>query len=67
MENVIPALDIQKLTEGVPRGQWVAIASTRDRVVARGDTMDEAISKSEAKGETEPLVMQVPETATLIL
>ena len=26
MENVIPALDIQKLTEGVPRGQWVAIS-----------------------------------------
>ena len=67
MENVIPALDIQKLTEGVSGGQWVAIASTRDRVVAHGDTMDEAISKSEAKGEAEPLVMQVPETATLIL
>ncbi len=50
-----------------PVGQWVAIASTRDRVVAHGDTMDEAIRKSEAKGEAEPLVMQVPETATLIL
>ena len=30
MKRVIPALDIEKLTEGVPRGQWVAIASSRD-------------------------------------
>ena len=67
MENVIPALDIQKLTEGVPRGQWVAIASTRDHLVAHGDTLDDVLSKSEAKGETEPIVMKVPETATLIL
>ncbi len=67
MENVIPALDIQKLTEGVPRGQWVAIASTRDRMIAHGDTVGDVISESKAKGEGEPIVMRVPETATLIL
>ena len=62
MQRVIPALDIQKLTEGVPRGQWVAIASTRDRRVATGANVGEVIRNAKAEGENEPLVIRVPES-----
>ena len=68
MANVIPALDIEKLTEGVPRGRWVAIASTPDRRVATGADLDEAIRNARAAGTDEPLVIRVPESdAALIL
>ena len=58
----IPALDVQALTTDVPRGSWAAISKAGDRCVAFGDSLDEAISKAEAKGETSPLIVRVPET-----
>ena len=68
MADVIPALDIEKLTEGVPRGQWVAIASTPDRRVATGANVEEVIRNARAQGTDEPLVIRVPESdAALIL
>lgn len=68
MRHVIPAIDIEKLMEGVPRGQWVAIASTRDRRVATGGDVGEAIRNAEAQGETEPIVFRVPASnAVLVL
>ena len=63
----IPAIDIEKLTEGVPRGSWVAISSAHDRRVAVGQSVDDVISKSEAAGENEPLVIRVPETAAALI
>ena len=68
MRRVIPALDIERLTEGVPRGRWVAIASTRDHRVATGADVDEAIRNAQAEGEDEPIVIRVPESdAALVL
>ena len=67
MKKVIPAVDIEKLTEGVPRGQWVAIASSRDRIVARGADVGEAIRNAKAEGEDEPLVIRVVESDTALV
>ena len=68
MKRVIPALDIEKLTEGVPRGRSVAIASTHDRRVATGADVGEVIRNAKAEGEDEPLVIRVPESdAALVL
>ena len=64
---VIPAIDVEKLTVGVPRGAWVAISVVHDRRVAVGESVDDVISKSEAAGETEPLVVRVPETAAALI
>lgn len=64
----IPAIDIEKLTAGVPRGSWVAISSDDRQRLAVGQSVHDVISQSKAKGETEPLVIRVPDTAaTLIL
>lgn len=63
----IPALDIEKLTEGVPRGSWVAISAAHDRVVAYGPSVDEAVAEAASQGETAPLIVRVPESAMLFL
>ena len=55
----LPALDIEKLTEGVAPGAWVVIAATRDRRVAVGQSMVDAIAKARATGEPAPIVFRV--------
>lgn len=64
---VIPALDIEKLTEGVPRGSWVAISAAHDRVVAYGSTVDATVAGAASEGEMNPLIIRVPEKAMAFL
>ena len=65
--EIIPAIDIEKLTEGVPRGSWVALSPTGDRRIAHDESLDGVMSKSEAEGEPLPLIIRVPETATTLI
>lgn len=37
--EIIPAIDIEKLTEGVPRGAWVALSPTGDRRIAYDESL----------------------------
>lgn len=60
-DTVMPALDLQGLTENVPHGEWAAISSTRDRLVAHAGTVEEAIRKARDQGEDKPLIVHVPE------
>ena len=64
----IPALDIDRLTAGIPKGCWVAIEpTTHDRVVGHGGTVEEALAKAASNGETNPLIIRVPERAVAFL
>ena len=63
----IPAIDIGKLTAGVPRGNWVAISADHERCVAHARDLDEVFEKAEAAGEKEPLVTRVPETDAMLI
>lgn len=64
----VPAIDIDGLTAGVPRGSWVALSNEGTQRVAVGPSVEDVIRQSEAKGEPQPLVVRVPETAdTLFL
>ena len=49
------------------RAQWVAIASSRDRRVATGADVGEAIRNAKAEGEDEPLVIRVVESDTALV
>jgi hypothetical protein len=61
--------DLAKLLTGIPKGAWVALSKTGDRVVAYAAELPEAIRLSKAAGEDDPTIVRVPEsdTATLIL
>ena len=63
----VPAVDVDGLTRDVPRGSWVAISSDHHRRVAVGNSVDDVISKSEAAGEHEPLIVRVPESPSLLV
>jgi folylpolyglutamate synthase/dihydropteroate synthase len=60
--------DISKLLANVPKGAWVALSSDEERVVAYASELAEVIKKAEESGESNPVVIRVPEDgSTLIL
>ena len=54
--------DISKLLSGVPKGAWVALSKDEDRVVAFASELQEALNKAKAAGESDPVVIRVPES-----
>jgi hypothetical protein len=58
---VLAAKDISKLLTGIPKGAWVALSKDEERVVAYGAELQEALDKAKKAGETEPVVIRVPE------
>ena len=61
--------DISKLLVGVPKGAWVALSRDEDRVVAFASELQEALKKAKEAGESDPVVIRVPESdaATLLV
>ncbi len=53
--------DLAALLQDIPKGWWVAIARSEDRVIAKAADLNEAISKARATGESNPYVIRVPE------
>lgn len=54
--------DISKLLSGVPKGAWVALSKDEDRVVAFASELQEALNKAKEAGESDPVVIRVPES-----
>lgn len=62
------AKDISKILADVPKGAWVALSKDEERIVAYAAELHEAIAKAKATGESDPVVIRVPEDgATLLL
>jgi hypothetical protein len=61
--------DVSKLLEGVPKGAWVALSRDEEKVVAYAAELQEVIQKANEAGESDPVVLRVPESdnATLLL
>ena len=57
----VPAVDIDALTAGVPRGSWVALSNAGTQRLALGPSVEDVIRQSEEQGESQPLVIRVPE------
>jgi hypothetical protein len=63
----LPAIDLTELLKGIPRGAWVAISSGHERVIAFGSELRAVLEEAKAKGERDPLVMRVPESASALI
>ncbi|HEY4776870.1 MAG TPA: hypothetical protein VIH56_04355 [Candidatus Acidoferrales bacterium] len=46
--------------KNAPRNGWAAFSADEEKLVAYGATYDEVVTKSEENGETEPVVVKVP-------
>lgn len=59
---VLAIKDISKLLADVPKGAWVALSKDEERVVAFAVELQEALQKAKDAGESDPVVIRVPET-----
>ena len=62
----LPALNLAELFKGLPRGAWVAASHDGARVVAYGWDLQVVITQAKGKGEDDPLILRVPETANAL-
>ena len=46
---------------GAPLDSWVALSADESRVIAQGDTFEDVVEAAEASGESDPLIIRVPE------
>jgi hypothetical protein len=44
-----------------PLDRWVALSEDESRVVAEGETFEEAAAKAEAQGVSDPILVKTPE------
>jgi hypothetical protein len=61
--------NFSKLLSDIPKGAWVALSKDEERVVAYAAELQDALKKAEEAGESEPVVVRVPEAdgSTLLL
>jgi len=61
--------DISKLLADVPKGAWVALSKDERTVVAYAAELQDAIRMAKEAGESDPVVIRVPEAGapTLLL
>ena len=60
---IIEKVDFPKLLENIPKGAWVAISQDHSKVVAYSAQLSEAIALAHEAGESDPIVMRVPEAS----
>lgn len=63
----LPAIDLTELLKGIPRGAWVAVSAKHEKVIAFGSELRAVLEEAKAKGERDPLVMRVPESASALM
>jgi hypothetical protein len=59
----VETIDFSVLLKDLPPGAWVAISELDRRVVACASELQAALDQANAQGETDPLVVRVPEQA----
>ena len=60
-------LDLTTVLKDAPVGEWIALSSAQDRIVATAKTLADAVKAAHQKGEEHPVVMKVPAVSSLIL
>lgn len=58
---MLAAKDISRLLAGLPKGAWVALSKDEERVISYAAELQEALDKAKKAGETDPVVIRVPE------
>jgi hypothetical protein len=60
------AIDFPKLLKGLPEGAWVAISERAREVIAYSADLQTAINAARERGESEPLIVRVPEQPNVL-
>ena len=61
------AKDLSKLLSGIPKGAWVALSGDEERVLAYASDLAEVVSKANELGESDPVVVRVPENPSSLV
>jgi Family of unknown function (DUF5678) len=61
--GLVPAVkELPKLLADIPKGAWVALSHDEQRVIAYGAELQEVLEKAKGSGESDPIVIRVPQT-----
>ena len=60
-------IDLSALLRDLPEGAWVAISEQAHKVVAYSADLQTAINLSKERGESDPLIVRVPERAGMLV
>jgi hypothetical protein len=52
---------VRILSEAKPNS-WLAFSSDESKIVGRGDSYTEAVEEAEKNGETDPLLIKIPDS-----
>ena len=55
----MPAVDMVKIEKRYA-GQWVALSDDRNKVIASGPTLKEALANARKKGSKDPILSKIP-------
>jgi hypothetical protein len=66
-EFVQAAKDLSKLLSGIPKGAWVALSGDEERVLAYASDLAEVVSKANELGESDPVIVRVPENPSSLV
>jgi hypothetical protein len=62
------SIDVSAMLKGIPEGAWVAISELNHEVIAYAADLQTALSLAHERGESNPLILRVPErTGALLL
>lgn len=64
---MIVTRDISKLLADIPKGAWVALSADEERVLAYGADLTEAVKKANQLGESDPVIVRVPENPSSLV
>ena len=59
-------LDLASILKGIPEGEWVAISEKNQEVVAYSADFQTALNHAHEMGETDPLLMRVPDQSSIL-
>jgi hypothetical protein len=60
------SFDLSELLKGIPAGAWVAISERSNSVLAYAADVQTVVGLARSQGETDPLVVRVPEQASAL-
>jgi hypothetical protein len=60
--TMLAVKDVSKLLADVPKGAWVALSRDEEHVIAYAAELMEVLAKAKEAGETDPIVVRVPES-----
>jgi hypothetical protein len=59
-------INLSELLKGLPDGAWVAISEQAQEVISYAADLQTVLNAAEQRGESEPLIVRVPEHSSAL-